>query len=333
MPRSRFAASTSCSCKRETLYALLIALVAATGFAMAFQSPTNTELSKVVGNAEATLVSFAGGTLVLGVLVLLVHQGNLALLAQTPPWQWLGGLYGVFIVLVITYAVPALGVALTLTAIMFGEIAMGMVIDTFGWFASAVIPFSLPCVIGCAVIAVGIALVYYGQMRTHRADGRASNSSAGSAARFGGHALAMLVLSLAAGVGGACQAPTNATLGVTVGTLEASFVSFAGGTVLVGIYALIVNRGKLRSVRASAPWTWLGGLYGAAGVFVIALATPAIGVGIAVTCVTLGQLAGGLAIDGFGLMRCEKIHLDRWRIIGMLAIAAGILLATMTKLA
>ena len=77
------------------MYALLIALVAATGFAMAFQSPTNTELSKVVGNAEATLVSFAGGTLILGALVLLVHQGNLALLDQTPPWQWLGGLYGV----------------------------------------------------------------------------------------------------------------------------------------------------------------------------------------------------------------------------------------------
>lgn len=299
---------------------------------MAFQSPTNTELSKVVGNAEATLVSFAGGTLILGVFVLFVHQGNLALLAQTPPWQWLGGLYGVFIVLIITYAVPVLGVALTLTAIMFGEIAMGMVIDTFGWFASATIPFSLPRVAGCAVIAVGIALVYYGQMRTHRVDGHASKESGGSTSRFGGRAFAMLMLSLLAGVGGACQAPTNATLGVTVGTLEASFVSFAGGTILVGIYALIVNRRKLRSIRPSAPWTWLGGLYGAAGVFVIALATPTIGVGIAVTCVTLGQLAGGLAIDGFGLMRCEKIHLDRWRIVGMLAIAAGILLATMTKL-
>ena len=314
------------------MYALLIALVAATGFAMAFQSPTNTELSKVVGNAEATLVSFAGGTLILGALVLLVHQGNLALLDQTPPWQWLGGLYGVFIVLVITYAVPALGVALTLTAIMLGEIAMGMVIDTFGWFASAVIPFSLPRVAGCAVIAGGIALVYHGQVRTHRAGGQASENSADSTSRFGGRAFAMLALSLLAGVGGACQAPTNATLGVTVGTLEASFVSFAGGTILVGVYTLIVNRGRLRSVRPSAPWTWLGGLYGAAGVFVIALATPTIGVGIAVTCVTLGQLAGGLVIDAFGLMRCKKIRLDRCRIVGMLAIAAGILLATMTKL-
>ena len=56
------------------------------------------------------------------------------------------------------------------------------------------------------------------------------------------------------------------------------------------------------------------------------------GVGIAVTCVTLGQLAGGLVIDAFELMRCEKIRLDRCRIVGMLVIAAGILLATMTKL-
>lgn len=308
-----------------------VALVLIAGAALAFQSPTNTELSKVIGNAQATLVSFAGGSVVLALLVILFGTGDLSLFPSTPVWQWLGGLYGVFVVIMVTYAVPSLGVALTLTAIMFGNIAMGIVIDTLGLFATSPIPLDKLRVIGCLFMAAAIALVYVSRLKAQEqvVSNEASEPQGGK--RTSGRSLLLLMLTLLAGAGGAAQAPTNAGLALTVGTLEASLVSFLGGTLIILIFTLVVSRGKLASMRGSEPWTWTGGLYGACGVFVIALTTPLIGVGIVVSTFALGQLIGGYVIDALGLMRCPKVKLDRQRLVGILLLAIGVAIITCAR--
>ena len=138
---------------------LALALGVAAGLAMALQSPTNSALSQKVGNAQATLVSFAGGTALLLVLALTIGQGDLTKLVGVSWWQVLGGLYGAFMVLSITYAVPVLGVALTLTVIMAGQLSMGMVIDANGLFHAQYIPITPLRLLGVAVVVAGIVLV------------------------------------------------------------------------------------------------------------------------------------------------------------------------------
>ncbi|MBO5491596.1 MAG: DMT family transporter [Desulfovibrio sp.] len=71
-----------------------IALVFLAGCMAALQPPINAALGRTVGVLESGLISFAGGTAALALLVLWRGQGSLARVADTPAWQWVGGLLG-----------------------------------------------------------------------------------------------------------------------------------------------------------------------------------------------------------------------------------------------
>lgn len=303
------------------MFALAILLATCCGLAQAFQSPTNTELSRHVGNAEATLVSFAGGTLLLVVLVALFGSGDISGATCVPPWQLLGGLYGVIIVIVITYAAPVLGIALTLTTLMLGQLIMGMLVDAFGLAGASVVPFSWLRLAGCLAIAAGILLVHIGKTK--------SSAAAKQPASSGGRPTAMLFASFLAGMGGAIQASTNTALASTVGTLEASLVSFAGGLLLIFVFAMITMHGRLKPLSSAPKWSLTGGLYGGMGVFLTIIATPYLGVGIIVAVMMAGQLVGGMVIDAFGLLRAPRVRLNAWRVAGVAVIVAGIALVAL----
>ena len=67
-----------------------------------------------------------------------------------------------------------------------------------------------------------------------------------------------LAVALTAAVGGliALQAPINSHLGKAVGTFQAAFVSFAIGTLLLGVIAGFARAGSGRSpTRATCPGT------------------------------------------------------------------------------
>ncbi len=297
------------------MFVASIILCIASGLAMAFQSPTNTALSTHVGNAQATLISFGGGVIVLAVGVLLFGQGDLGALAQAPAWEWLGGLYGVIVVIVVTYATPVLGVALTITAIMLGQLCMGVVIDSAGLFLVSPIAISPLRAIGLLLVAVGIVAIYADKkMRQEKSKGNK------------GGTLAMTALSFASGVGSAIQAPTNAALSTHVGNIEASLVSFVGGFILILVYTLVMYRGKLKPIRKIAPWKFLGGVYGAAVVFIVVIATPYLGVGLLLVSQVLGQLGGAMLIDAKGLLLSPKVGLSKLRVAGVVVIAFGIVL-------
>ena len=361
--------------------ALLLEVLA--GMGTGFQSPTNTALSRSVGNAQATLVNFTVGFVVLAVLTALFGSGSLLGFLERPLWQWIGGLYGVFFVIAITYASPVLGVALTLTAIMLGELACGMVVDSFGLLDVQVIAVTPVRVAGIGLVAAGVMTVYFGKVRgsgsrvgglPSASEGASSSavpsgssrvSSSGksegstgissrslSAASSGdmsdsqpkmqmsqplgksiGQPVFMLALSILAGVGMAIQAPTNAALAAGIGSMEASCVSFAGGWVAILLYSLSSNKGKLNSLAGVSPWKLTGGLYGSMVVLFTIIATPILGVGLAMSAVMLGQMTSGLVIDTAGLLQTQRIPLDRLRVVGIVLVAIGVVVVCVSKLA
>ena len=300
-----------------------VLLSAITGFCIAFQGPTNAALSKRAGNFQAATISFGGGTLLLLIAALLVGNGDIFALTQVPVWQLFGGLYGGYVVLIITFASPVLGMALTLTITMLGQIVMGTIVDTLGLFAIEPSHPSPLRMAGCALVAAGILMVYVGRRR---------QSPKGE--KVSGKVVILSVLMFLAGVAGAMQAPTNTALSYVTGKVEASFISFLGGFLVLLAATMIKERGRFGSLRGKQirPWMVIGGAYGAFVVFCNTVATPYIGVALVMASAMFGQLVSAMAIDSHGLLQAPVIKTNKERVLGIAIIAAGVILVTIARI-
>src|SRR3954469_12393501 len=141
-------------------------------------------------------------------------------------------------------------------------------------------------------------------------------------------AIAFLVLAIAAGGALPVQAGVNARLATYVGgSIRASAISFAVGTVVLVLLALVVTRGVISTGRlGSVPWCgWLGGAVGAGYVASAVAAAPRLGALNLFAAVIFGQLVCSVALDHFGVLYKEHA-LSAGRIAGVLLLAAGVAL-------
>ena len=298
------------------------------GVFSSLQSPTNAELSKYIGNFQASLVSFSGGVIALAALVLLLGDGDMSRLGEAEWWQVIGGLYGSYFVLMATFIVPVLGVALAVTAISLGQLLGGTVIDAFGLFRVEATPVSPLRMAGLIIVAAGVFLVYTGK--------KADAARAGASADGGqnGRTLLYMLLAFSVGLGSAVQSPTNTSLAAVIGKVEASLVNFIGGFIIILAATLITSKGRLQPMRGRQeirPWMLTGGLYGAFCVFATIFATPYLGVALLMSTNNLGQLAGGMLVDSFGLARTRRIKMNGFRYAGMAVIAVGVVMVACAK--
>ncbi|MEO8648216.1 MAG: DMT family transporter, partial [Acidobacteriota bacterium] len=119
----------------NTYFFLLLAVIA--GTMMPTQAAINNKLASAVDSPIlAALVSFFVGTL--GLLIYVVAAGiplgNLASAKSAPPIVWIGGLMGAFFVTSSIILVPRLGVALSFSLIIAGQMLVTLVLDHFGLF-------------------------------------------------------------------------------------------------------------------------------------------------------------------------------------------------------
>lgn len=310
-------------------YMLLLAF--GIGVATAAQSPTNGSLGSVVGPIQASLVSFAGGLLILSVLCFFFGTGDISKVTTVPLWMLTGGLYAAYIVFVMTVCTHNLGVALSLTLIMLGQLVGGMIIDTFGLMESQIVAVSPLRLAGSLVVLVGIILVYIPRLRDQRAEDAkqaAAKTQDVSAQSDAKKLVFQTALVFSAGLSSAFQAPTNAGLSMAVGTLESSVISFIGGFAALLIATLITGKGRLNSFKGVKAWQLTGGIYGAYGVPALIVATPVLGVSLVMGGSMVGQLIGGMVIDTKGFFRVQKRRVDRLRMIGAIVLFVGVLLVT-----
>jgi transporter family-2 protein len=117
------------------------------------------------GDRVGSIEAFAVASLVttaIALAVLLVARRSLAGIGdatEAPPWMWLGGLFGAFVVLTITVTAPRIGVAAVVALLIAGQLAAGSLIDRFGWFGVDRVPLGWQRMLGIALLAVGTALV------------------------------------------------------------------------------------------------------------------------------------------------------------------------------
>ncbi len=131
-------------------------------------------------------------------------------------------------------------------------------------------------------------------------------------------------------VGGlvAMQAPINALLARTTGSLGAATVNFAVG--LVALLALtFLVAGGFSGSDSEEPVRWyyyLGGLMGVAIVATTLITVKHLGAGGVTAATIAGQLTLSIVLDKLGVLGLDERGLSPERVIGVALLAAGVFL-------
>lgn len=145
-----------------TNFYLCLLLALAAGAMMPTQAAINNKLAVAVDSPiTAAFISFFVGTVALFVYVVAsgTPLSNIAAIKDAPPITWIGGLLGAFFVTAAVTLVPRIGVAMTFSLIIAGQMLVTIVIDHFGLLGVPVKEVSLARVGGVLLITVGVVLI------------------------------------------------------------------------------------------------------------------------------------------------------------------------------
>ena len=133
-------------------------LAVLSGLISSFSVQANGQLSQHYGNYHATvLIHLIGLVAITGILFLrkLPPLGG-----KRPPLPiFMGGVIGVCTVVCSNVAYSALGVSLTLSLSLLGQIIFSLLIDTFGWFGIPRRPFQKGKLLGLGLIFAGASVM------------------------------------------------------------------------------------------------------------------------------------------------------------------------------
>jgi len=143
-----------------SLIYLIIAVVA--GMMMPTQAAINNKLATYVQSPVlSAFFSFCIGVLALLLYIIFtgVPLGTLSQAKNAPAVSWLGGICGAFFVTAVVISVPRLGIALTFSLLILGQMLITLPIDHFGFLGVPVKEINLPRVAGVILVILGVLLI------------------------------------------------------------------------------------------------------------------------------------------------------------------------------
>ncbi len=144
----------------STYFYIILALLA--GAMMPTQAATNNRMADFVnGPILSAFISFFVGTAALLMYILIsgTSLGGIAGARNAPAIAWIGGFLGAFFVASAVTLVPKLGVALTFSLIVAGQMLVTLIIDHFGFLGVPVKEVSLARIGGVLLITLGVILI------------------------------------------------------------------------------------------------------------------------------------------------------------------------------
>jgi len=138
--------------------ALVVALLS--GLGIGAQAALNNTIGKITGaTLTGLLVNFLGGAAAgLFLAVVYLRQGSTAfssIQASTLGIIVMSGLLGIGIITGVAYALPKIGVAAGLSAIIAAQMVVALVVDTLGLMGGRPIPLSWYRIVGIGLLALG----------------------------------------------------------------------------------------------------------------------------------------------------------------------------------
>jgi len=137
---------------------LIILIGLAGGAAVGLQSPMASMISQRLGIFESVFIVHVGGAII-ALLPLLFYSGGKLSQWRTVPWYALGaGIFGLIVIGAISYMIPRVGIAASITAIVAGQLLVGTLLDHFGLLGASLRSLNVTRVLGMAVVLVGVWL-------------------------------------------------------------------------------------------------------------------------------------------------------------------------------
>lgn len=137
---------------------IMILLAVLGGAMLSIQAAINGRLGSQVGVLKSAFLTFSVGALVTALLIFYFAPAQAVTLLDVPKWQLLGAMFGVPYIVIMVVAVQRIGTGVATVAVIFGQLAMSMLIDHFGWLGNASIHFTYTRL--GAVVCLGIALYF-----------------------------------------------------------------------------------------------------------------------------------------------------------------------------
>ncbi len=298
----------------------------AAGIGMPMQTSINAQLGKRVGSPfTAAMINFMVGLAAL-LIITLIWEHSLkipfAAIAAAPPWVLFGGAFAVVFVTGNVLLMPRLGAVQTVILPALGQIIMGSLIDTFGWFDSAQKDMSPLRILGVALVFFGVIIVI-----TFKSGGFRQAGS--SPARQVKNVWLWRLFGVLVGMCMASQTAVNSHLGVVVDSrLFASVINFSVGLGLLIILHFALLKTKKPGVKDGRMPAWFlaGGLFGDLFVVGNIITAQTVGTGMAVVILLTGLMIGGLLVDQFGMFRSAKRPVSWKEVAGVAVMVIGAVL-------
>jgi bacterial/archaeal transporter family-2 protein len=138
---------------------LIMAVGLAGGIAVGLQGPLTSLMSERLGVLESVFIVHLGGALLAGIPLLVLGGGNLGDWRGVPWYALAAGSLGLVILCAVSFTIPRIGVATTVTLIVAAELITAAVLDHFGLLGATVRLLDAGRLVGILVLLAGTWLV------------------------------------------------------------------------------------------------------------------------------------------------------------------------------
>ncbi len=139
------------------LVSVLVGLLG--GVAVGIQNPIAALMGQRVGILESAFIVHLGGAVLAGVPLALGSGGGLGRWRELPWYALLAGGLGVVLVSAVSFVVPRLGIAATLSLLVAAQLGVGLVLDHYGLLGLPFRPVDPARVLGMGLLLAGCWLV------------------------------------------------------------------------------------------------------------------------------------------------------------------------------
>ncbi len=139
------------------VFVIIIGLLG--GIAVGLQGPLSSMITGRLGLMESIFIVHIGGALMIGIPLLMRGGGRLGEWRSVPWYALTAGVFGLVVISAISFTIPKIGVAATVTLIVAGQLTLAAILDHFGWLGADVRHLDVSRLIGIGVLFLGVWLI------------------------------------------------------------------------------------------------------------------------------------------------------------------------------